>query len=319
MVRVPQKVRKGRRSAASLAPPNGRTRLLGILGDPLEHSLSPALHSAVLRRLDRNLLYVPLPVPEARLATFLREAGSMGIVGVNVTTPYKELVARRVTARDLETRRTRMVNTVTFTGARGAGGAVGEGTDGAGVLSWLESVGADFEPLLILGGGPTARSVLHRAWMRGWSATLVTRTPEAARRTLAAWPRIVAAGKRPGRGEELARSARPSVIGWDAIDSLSLPRLVISTLPPTVGASIARKRFFTALPPRSLVLDMNYGAGRIGLAEGARKAGCRAATGIGPLLHQAARSLSIWLQEDVPVSLFVHAWAGRTSELRFTR
>ncbi|MBK8230599.1 MAG: hypothetical protein IPK72_08460 [Candidatus Eisenbacteria bacterium] len=69
-MRVPQKVRKGSRSAASLALPNGRTRLLGDRGDPLEHSLSPALHSAVLRRLDRNLLYVPLPVPEARLATF---------------------------------------------------------------------------------------------------------------------------------------------------------------------------------------------------------------------------------------------------------
>ncbi|MBK8231263.1 MAG: hypothetical protein IPK72_11870 [Candidatus Eisenbacteria bacterium] len=185
-------------------------------GDPLEHSLSPALHSAVLRRLDRNLLYVPLPVPEARLATFLREAGSMGIVGVNVTTPYKELVARRVTARDLETRRTRMVNTVTFTGAR-RGGAVVRGPMERGSVV-VESVGADFEPLLILAAvrrhGRAAPGL-----DAGWSATLVTRTPEAARN--APW-RPDHESLRRGSVLGEARNWRDPrgfrLIGWDAID-----------------------------------------------------------------------------------------------------
>ncbi|MEZ4651291.1 MAG: hypothetical protein R3E97_21370 [Candidatus Eisenbacteria bacterium] len=83
--------------------PNGRTRLLGILGDPIDHSLSPELHTAVLRKLDRNMLYVPVPVSKGRLRAFLGLAAEQGFRGCNVTTPYKEQVPRAAEPRDGDT------------------------------------------------------------------------------------------------------------------------------------------------------------------------------------------------------------------------
>lgn len=288
--------------------PDGRTRLLGIVGDPIEHSLSPSLHSTVLHRLDRNLLYLPLPVSKRRLPALLALARELEMVGLNVTTPYKEEVTRLVTSGDAESARTGMVNTVSF----GARGTLGVGTDGAGILDWLESLELDFEPLLILGSGPTARSLIHRAWARGWSATVVTRDPRRVRRVLDAWPRIAA------REQPLARAARPAVIAWDDLEAMTArPRVWISTLPAR-GVRTPRS-FRRALDSRVLFLDMNYGDGRTALAERARAQGARAATGIGPLLHQAARSLSIWLGRNVEVKEFVRAWGGSRSELRFGR
>ncbi len=291
--------------------PNGRTRLLGILGEPLDHSLSPAIHTAVLRRLDRNLLYVPLPVPKARLSRFLVEAPSLGIVGVNVTTPFKEEVARRVASADAETARTAMVNTVSFARSR-AGRTTGQGTDGAGILSWLESLRLDFEPLLVLGSGPTARSLLHRAWSRGWPSAVVTRSPARLERLLLRWPSVEA------RAWPLVAKARPVVLDWDMLRAGEVrSSLVVSTLPAKGWGT--RAAWLKRLPRQARVLDMNYGEGRTRMAEIARREGLRAATGIGPLLHQASRSLSIWLGEEIAPSEFERAWGGRRSELRFHR
>jgi shikimate dehydrogenase len=312
--------------------PDGRTRLLGIVGDPLAHSLSPALHTAVLRRLDRNLIYLPFPVTRNRLAGFLRRAPEMGILGLNVTTPYKDLAFRHVAAADAETRRTRMVNTLRCRGGR----VVGFGTDGQGIVDWLEDAGLEDEAFGVLGFGATARSLVHRAWWRGRvPACVITRRPDAARRRLQGWasrepePRRRAPARRslgappPPRKarrarrepRQILRGAAPLVLGWAGLRAGSrlpqhppAPRVWISTLPPGVRLPVA---FWRLMDRRSVLLDLNYGAGRTGLAEEARSRSLRAADGLGPLLHQAARSLSFWMAEPVPVELFRWA-AGRS-------
>ena len=280
--------------------PDGNTRLLGIVGDPLDHSRSPELHTAVLREMGRNLVYLPVPVSATRLRAFLGLAAEIGFVGLNVTTPYKEKVFGLVEPMEEETRRTRMVNTVSFEGGKPRG----TGTDGAGVLRWLRWVDAP-GPYGVLGFGPTARSIVHRAWAENAPIEIVvTRRSRAVRAQLSKW-----------RGEDGLPGNGPSVIGWDEIDA-ARPGVIgtwISVLPPGVPTP---QPFWDAIDRNAVLLDMNYGEGRTDQCSAARRHGHRAADGLGPLLEQAALSLSMWLHENVPVSLFHRVCGARQDELR---
>jgi shikimate dehydrogenase len=275
--------------------PDGTTRILGIVGHPLEHSLSPALQTAVLRKLERNLIYLPLAVSGPRLPELVQAAPDLGILGFNVTTPYKEEVARMVTPGDAQTARTGMVNTVFYRD----GTAYGCGTDGAGILSCLRRRGLAGRPFGVLGFGATARSLVHRALEEGQRpAVVLTRRPEETSGVLARWGREVPAAL--GWGD---RAAWPEA-GW--------PLVWISTLPPSAGPLPGF--FWDRLTPESLFLDMNYGAGRTPLLEQARARGLAAGDGVGPLCGSAALSLSLWIGETVAEDLFLaaaQALAGR--------
>lgn len=292
--------------------PDGETRLLGIVGRPLAHSLSPGLHSAVLRRLERNLIYVPFPVTEERLHAFLETAPEMGLLGLNVTTPYKELVARMVAPADVETERTGMVNTVCF----GAGGAVGCGTDGAGILEWLDSCGLGARPIGLLGFGATARSLAHRAQALGRDLRwVVTRRPLPVERVLREWglPGVEVRSWEGLSGPRL-RTRRPALAPGAPPGGSAGGCVWVSSLP--AAAAPLPGALWPWLPPRSLLLDMNYGEGRTRIREEARAHGIPSADGTGPLCHQAALSLSLWLDQPVAVELFYEALGRSRRSLR---
>jgi shikimate dehydrogenase len=300
------------------------------VGRPLEHSLSPTLQTAVLRALDRNLIYLPLPVSEDRLPALLSEASGLGILGFNVTTPYKEAVARLVRPLDEETARTGVVNTVVV----GEGGPAGCGTDGAGILRYLQTAGLGDAPYGVLGFGATARSLIHRGWQDGHPpAMIVTRRPDAVRAALASWREAwgeggsrvpgdgrSAAGERIGPAERIWPTERIAVMDWSDLavepggvgaKTASIPRpgVWVSTLPPEVPA--LPDRFWACAEPGAVLLDLNYGVGRTVRMEEARVHGWSSADGLGPLCCQAALSLSLWLGEDVPAGMYVRA-LGRT-------
>jgi shikimate dehydrogenase len=290
--------------------PDGRTRILGIVGQPLEHSLSPTLHTAVLRALDRNLIYLPLPVSEDRLPALLSLGAGLGVLGLNVTTPFKETVARLVRPLDEETTRTGMVNTVIM----GEDGPAGCGTDGAGILGYLGAAGLGGAPYGVLGFGPSARSLVHRGLSEGRPpALIVTRRPGDVQKALAAW------------GASFAGDGRIAVADWDdlkagpgslpgAPGALPRPGVWVSALPPGVPA--LPEAFWAFGGADAVLLDMNYGAGRTARAGEARAHGWRSADGLGPLCRQAALSLSLWLGEMVPATLYFGALGRPEGALR---
>lgn len=279
--------------------PDGRTRILGILGDPLDHTLSPRLHTAVLRRLDRNLIYLPFSVSRGRLRAFLRTAAEIGVLGLNVTTPYKEAIARLVPPLDEETARTGVVNTVLFAD----GGARGTGTDGAGILACLREWDGAVAPFGLFGFGASGRSLAARALAGGDPLeVIVSRRPAEVRRRLRAW------GATGVRVESWADFA--------PFDGRPLPAVWVSTLPPSIRVSPS---FWRILPPGSRLLDLNYGEGRTRVADRARAAGIRAAGGLGPLCHQAALSLGLWLGTKVPAEEFLAVLDRSARSLRPAR
>lgn len=279
------------KSSRDVFLPSGRTRFLGIIGDPIDHSLSPRLHSSVLRRLDRDLLYLPFAVSKPRLGAFLRLAPELGILGLNVTTPYKEEVLRRGVLADAAGVATGMVNTLSV-----RGGAVrGTSTDGLGVAAYLKQARLGDESLFLLGFGSTARSIAHALRAVGAALTIVSRRPEAVRRRLTAW-----------RSRALVRSWRDLP---DEVRPRGTGRIWISTLPAAVTEWPVSLDAATARG--DCWIDLNYGAGRTPLLEVARGRGMRVADGLGPLCEQAARSLSIWLAEGIETRHF-HDALGRS-------
>ena len=134
---------------------DGRTRLLGLIGEGIGYTLSPRLHNRAIELLGLGGAYVPLPLPGAQVKTFLDDAWHMNAVGFNVTNPHKRLVAGLVDAGGLTS-----VNTL----YRGDHGWLGASTDGDGFLAGLLAVSrpiASFTGAVVLGAGGAAESVIH--------------------------------------------------------------------------------------------------------------------------------------------------------------
>ena len=152
------------------------TRLLAILGDPVAHSLSPAMHNAAYRALGLDAVYVALRTPAAALPATLQALAASGGAG-NVTVPHKEAVERSVTRKTDVCARAGACNT--FWTEDGA--LVGDNTDVAGVHAALTELGADGGRWLVIGTGGSARAVAVAAAEAGAALWIRSRHPERAR------------------------------------------------------------------------------------------------------------------------------------------
>jgi len=164
---------------------SAKTRLLTVIGDPVAHSLSPAMHNAAFRALGLDAVYVALRVAPESLNAFLAMQAAIGGAG-NVTRPHKEAVERSVARKTDVCARVGACNT--FWTDDGGGRLVGDNTDVCGVAAALDRIGAakKGERWLVVGTGGSARATAVTAADRG--ATLFVRSRDAARaNAFAAW------------------------------------------------------------------------------------------------------------------------------------
>jgi shikimate dehydrogenase len=153
---------------------NGSTRLVGVIGNPVSHSLSPAMQNAAFAALGLDWAYVPLPVDAERVGDAVRGLVALGFAGANVTIPHKAAVLAHCDEVDEVARKAASVNTLVVSDAR----VHGSSTDGLAVTGAVEPAGAD---VLLLGAGGAARAVataLADAGAR--SIAVATRRPPAA-------------------------------------------------------------------------------------------------------------------------------------------
>ena len=173
---------------------SGRTRLVGLLGDPVSGSLSPRMHNAAFAALALDWAYVPLPVASDRLAEAVRGLAAVGFAGANVTIPHKRAVVALCDEFDGDAERAGSVNTLVLRDGR----LLGSSTDGAAVSS---AVDAANRRALVLGGGGAAQAVV--AALQEAGADVVV-----ARRSDHGWPPAgdgfgVLVNATPVRGEVL--------------------------------------------------------------------------------------------------------------------
>ncbi len=268
---------------------DGSTRLAGVIGFPVHHTLSPAMHNAAFAALGINAVYLPLAVKPQDLRHVLRALSRLGALGVNLTIPHKQAALRIVDRIDDSARRIGAINTVEFL----AGRLIGHNTDGLGFLASLRGV---LRPrgrsALLLGAGGAGRAVAVALAGAGLGRLYVAETnPVPARRLLAHLSRLGfsrAAVVAPGSTALRAAAGRADLV----INATPLGLRPADPLP---------------LPPAWLrrgacVFDLAYGRKLTPWLAAARRRGCRIVPGWRMLLHQGAAAFRIWTGRTAPLA-----------------
>lgn len=247
-----------------------------LIGSPVGHSLSPAIHQAAFDAAGIDWIYVAFDVPAGRADEALAAMRALGIAGFSVTTPHKEQVADRVDGLAPAAAALHSVNTVV---AEDDGRLVGHNTDGQGFVAGLHAAGVDVCAMhvVVLGAGPAARSVVAALDHAGAaSIVVINRTPGKIADVLALAPLT-------------ARAA-----GADAAAELGMAELIVNAT--SVGFDSADLPFDpSVLHPEHLVADLVYHPLDTALLRAARAAGARTFDGLGMLVHQAALQQQLWL------------------------
>ena len=265
---------------------SGRTRVAGVMGWPVAHSLSPRLHGHWLFRYRIDGAYVPLPVPPERLEQALRALPALGFAGVNLTIPHKEAALALMDRLSPVAERIGAVNTVVVDAD---GTLSGENTDSFGFIAALSQSGAAWRaeagPAVVLGAGGAARAVGVALLDAGApEVRLLNRTPERAR--------------------ALADGLGGSVhaVDWGArAAALDGAALLVNTTSLGMGGQPPLVLPLEALPRTALVTDVVYTPLITPLLALAQARGNPVVDGLGMLLHQARPGFRAWFGVDPAV------------------
>ena len=261
---------------------DARTRIAGIIGWPVEHSLSPAMHNAAFRALGLNWLYGAFPVHPARVEEAVRGLAAAGVAGVNVTIPHKQAVLAACSAVSEAVAAIGAANTLI---PDGEGGFRAENTDAAGFLRALDEAdtpGLDGARVLMVGAGGAARAVAFALGTRGARVRVANRTLE----------RAAALGETvPFERAALDRAAAESDLVVNAT-SLGLKDAAIPGDLPLDG-----------IGPGQTVADIVYKPGGTAWLAAAGDRGARTVDGLAMLLHQGAAAFAAWTGLEPPVEV----------------
>lgn len=267
-------------------PITGRTRVVGIIGDPVAHSRSPAMHNAAFAALRLDWVYVPFPVAGPEVAAAVAAVRALGLAGVNVTVPHKQAVLPHLDALTPLARQVGAVNTIVHRDGR----LLGDNTDVHGFAVTLRQQRLRLRGChaLIVGAGGAARAVLTALADAGVGrVTIANRT--------AARASALAQRMRGFRRDtvSLPALADPGLLGDVAVvvNTTSLG-LHATTFPELAAAATRRGCVF---------IDLLYGD--TPFLQLARRAGRRACDGAEMLLHQGARAFTLWTGRRPPLSV----------------
>jgi shikimate dehydrogenase len=268
---------------------------VGIIGWPVSHSLSPAIHNAAFAALGLDWVYVPLPVHPLHLFTALGGLAALGFAGANVTMPHKAAVADLVDDLSEDARRLHAVNTLICNGDR----LYGENTDAPGFERFLR-IDAGCDPsgrhALIFGAGGASRACALALARSGVASIAV------AARTMVHVAEVAEAVE--GMGVPV------QAVAFDNAASVKADLIVNATPLGAGGETLPLPK----LGGGSLVVDLLYRPAVTPLQVQARAAGAAAFGGIGLLLHQAALSFEIWTGQQPPLEVMSAAALASLSD-----
>jgi len=262
----------------------GDTRVHSLYGSPIAHSLSPVIFNRTFEKLSLNRTYVPFEVSKDKLKDAVGAARTLGFDGFNVTMPHKTTILEILDRLEESAERIGSVNTV----ARTNSGLVGYNTDGEGAIRALRSYG--FEPnskrILVLGAGGASKALVHRFSRDNNKIRILNRTLDKAR--------------------QLANSASgPGRISYGELDKNTLENslhdtdLLVNSTPIRTAALLSQLKIpLNKMKDTDWIFDLAYD-------KSGEPIPARGGT-ISPLemlVHQAALSYEIWLNETAPFAL----------------
>ena len=262
-----------------------------VIGWPVAHSRSPAIHRFWLRQFGIDGDYVPVAVEPERIAAFLRDFPRSGYIGGNVTVPHKEAAFVAAEELDAAARAIGAVNTLWINGGK----LVGENTDSLGFLANLDEGAQDWDKdpgaAVVLGAGGAARAVLYALIERGFAPIhVLNRTLERAE----------------ALAERFGRAIRPAGLE-NAERLLGEARILVNTTTLGMSGAGSINLDLGRLPGDAVVTDLVYVPLMTPLLSSAHARGLRTVDGLGMLLHQAAPGFEHWFGKRPTVSAELRA------------
>ncbi len=274
-----------------MRPISGRTGLLGVIGDPIGHTLSPVMHNAAIAELGLDLVYLPFPVAPENLAAALQGFAGIGLLGFSVTIPHKQAIMPLLDEVSAVAQAIGAVNTVCRTGR----GWSGTNTDAEGFLAPLLPLKRDWRQAtaVILGNGGAARAVVAGCAQLGFGQIqLVGRSPEKLAAFRQSWPALSSLSVHP----------------WENLaELLANAALVVNSTPigmsPQSEASPLRPAELQQIQPETIVYDLIYSPRPTQLLQQAALQGAVTIDGLEMLVQQGAIALTLWIHQPASVEV----------------
>ena len=273
----------------------GKTQLLGVIGHPVSHSLSPLMHNAALTKLGLDYVYLPFPIAPENLERAIAGFASIGMVGFSITIPHKQAILPLLSEISPIAQAIGAVNTVTRQGDKW----VGTNTDVEGFIAPLQTTyHQDWSQkrAVILGNGGAARAVVAGCIKLGLAEIhVVGRNLQKLQAFHQSWQNSPFADKF-------------QVHEWTELPNLlHQANLLVNTTPigmyPHIEESPLSSQEISYLPGDAIVYDLIYTPKPTKFLHLAEKQGAIIIDGLEMLVQQGAAALKIWLQQDtVPVN-----------------
>ncbi len=286
---------------------NSQTKVFGVIGDPVAHSLSPLIHNLAFRQVGINAVYVPFRVPRPELADSLKAFMGIPVQGYSVTIPHKEEAAILAKHKDESVERAKAANTL----VRSGDDFSSYNTDYQGIIETLrtylpttpinpemlppktiqtslpEPASLQSKVVLVLGAGGIGRAVAHALRAEGALVIVSNRTSE--------------------RASVLAEEIGGRFVEWQGRHSVLCDVVINCTsvgMHPDIDATPLHPSY---LKPGLVVFDTVYTPETTLLVKEARARGCQVITGVELFVRQAAQQFKLFTQQEAPIELMRRA------------
>jgi shikimate dehydrogenase len=273
---------------------SGKTRVCAIIGDPVQHSLSPVIHNAAFNELGLNLVYVAFNVGMTELKDAILGAKTLGIHGLNITMPHKHSVMNYLDKINMTAKNIGAVNTI----LNKNGILIGYNTDGAGAMLALKENGicTEEKKLVLLGAGGAAKAIAYQAAQEVEELVILNRTVEKAKQLA-----------------KILQSFNAKVIGKMLSNNVLYKELTTANiLVNATSVGMYPDNNNSPVPSDLLtsdlcVMDIIYNPLNTKLLNDAKYAGAKTITGVDMLIYQGAVAFEIWTKCTAPVEVMKKA------------
>lgn len=277
---------------------DGRTQLIGLIGWPVSHSFSPAMHNAAAAALGLNWVYLPLPVRPEDVGSALSGLSVLGFHGVNVTVPHKQAVIPFLDtikdgARVIGAVNTILINLVPAKN-EDTWQLAGYNTDWLGFLADLQTLKVDVDrrDCLVLGAGGSARAVAYGLVKAGARVHVLARRLTQATQLATDFRDVspVQVGHLPDLAAYLADLTAPLIVNTSPLGMI-----------PDSDRSIWPDHL--PFPAGTFVYDLVYNPTKTRFMQQAEASGCATSNGLGMLIHQGAKAFELWTGQKPSIQI----------------
>ena len=272
---------------------SGKTKICGVIGDPIEHTMSPVMHNAAFKELGMDYLYVPFRVREEELGEAIEGMRALNIRGLNVTIPHKVAVIPLLDELDPLVQKIDAVNTI----VNDDGVLKGYNTDATGFLQALleRGIKPEGKSVVILGAGGASRAISFILAERGAHLVILNRNSDRAEELAG---RISQAFKNGVKALKLDEENLSAVL--DSAD------ILVNTTSVGMGTAIDEAPLpARLLKPGLVVFDIVYNPIKTRLLREAETAGAQTINGVDMLAWQGALAFEKWTGQKAPVELMI--------------